>query len=195
MFGNGIFNNDGAEWKAHRALTRPFFGKSQPLLIKCMASRSNSIAGRFQLENASPTTNTSTSTATECLIICDSDPRLVNRSIFKTSSPGSLSTRQVTPISCHRLGHSNLINLNIGEFLFGTSEFNTLEEPLPRPGKSTLGPLGSAVDGTYGGFVQAFEKIQLEAYVASVTSPRSFIECLVLAVVVLRLASSGPCLK
>lgn len=26
MFGNGIFNSDGAEWKAHRALTRPFFG-------------------------------------------------------------------------------------------------------------------------------------------------------------------------
>jgi len=26
MFGNGILNTDGAEWKARRALIRPFFG-------------------------------------------------------------------------------------------------------------------------------------------------------------------------
>lgn len=26
LFGDGIFNTDGAEWRAHRALTRPFFG-------------------------------------------------------------------------------------------------------------------------------------------------------------------------
>lgn len=28
MFGDGIFNADGAQWKAHRAMTRPFFGLS-----------------------------------------------------------------------------------------------------------------------------------------------------------------------
>lgn len=28
LFGDGIFNNDGEEWKAHRALTKPFFGLS-----------------------------------------------------------------------------------------------------------------------------------------------------------------------
>lgn len=27
LFGNGIFNSDGSEWKAHRAMTRPFFGE------------------------------------------------------------------------------------------------------------------------------------------------------------------------
>lgn len=27
LFGNGIINSDGAEWKAHRALVRPFFGE------------------------------------------------------------------------------------------------------------------------------------------------------------------------
>lgn len=27
MFGNGIFNTDGAQWTAHRALIRPFFGE------------------------------------------------------------------------------------------------------------------------------------------------------------------------
>jgi hypothetical protein len=26
LFGTGILNTDGDEWKAHRALTRPFFG-------------------------------------------------------------------------------------------------------------------------------------------------------------------------
>ena len=27
LLGNGIFNNDGDEWRAHRALTRPFFSE------------------------------------------------------------------------------------------------------------------------------------------------------------------------
>lgn len=31
LFGNGIFNTDGAEWKAHRALVRPFFGERSPI--------------------------------------------------------------------------------------------------------------------------------------------------------------------
>ncbi|KAF8314506.1 cytochrome P450 monooxygenase CYP63 [Clavulina sp. PMI_390] len=29
LFGDGVFNTDGAEWKAHRALTRPFFARER----------------------------------------------------------------------------------------------------------------------------------------------------------------------
>lgn len=29
MLGNGIFNRDGVIWRAHRAMTRPFFGKER----------------------------------------------------------------------------------------------------------------------------------------------------------------------
>ena len=47
-----------------------------------------------------------------------------------------------------------------GEFLFGTTEMNTLDLPLPKPGKAALGPKGSMAEGDYGGFVYAFEEIQ-----------------------------------
>lgn len=48
-----------------------------------------------------------------------------------------------------------------GEFLFGTSELNTLDLPLPKPGVARLGPKGSAPEGEYGGFVSAFEEVQI----------------------------------
>ena len=47
-----------------------------------------------------------------------------------------------------------------GEFLFGTTEMNTLDLPLPKPGKATLGTKGSMAEGDYGSFVYAFEEIQ-----------------------------------
>ena len=54
-----------------------------------------------------------------------------------------------------------------GEFLFGTTGLQTLSLPLPPPAKrATLGPKGTQPDesaalGTYGGFVRAFEGIQV----------------------------------
>lgn len=49
-----------------------------------------------------------------------------------------------------------------GEFLFGTSDFNTLDLPLPEAGKSEMGPKGSAIQGTFGSFATAFEEAQIE---------------------------------
>lgn len=48
-----------------------------------------------------------------------------------------------------------------GEFLFGTSDLNTLDLPLPRASQAAIGPKGVATDGIYGGFVQAFEQGQI----------------------------------
>lgn len=50
-----------------------------------------------------------------------------------------------------------------GEFLFGTSELNTLDLPLPKASEAAIGPKGVATDGIYGGFVQAFEQGQVNA--------------------------------
>lgn len=50
---------------------------------------------------------------------------------------------------------------NAGEFLFGTSDFNTLDLPLPIPGKAKLGPKGTATDGAFGTFAVAFEDAQM----------------------------------
>lgn len=48
-----------------------------------------------------------------------------------------------------------------GEFLFGTTELNTLDNPLPRTGVAGLGPKGSMPpEGSYSGFLRAFEEIQ-----------------------------------
>ncbi|KAG8893551.1 hypothetical protein FRB99_001879, partial [Tulasnella sp. 403] len=48
-----------------------------------------------------------------------------------------------------------------GEFLFGTSDLNTLELPLPKAGHAALGKKGAAMSGTYGDFVTAFEEAQM----------------------------------
>ncbi|KAG8874188.1 hypothetical protein FRB98_008587, partial [Tulasnella sp. 332] len=48
-----------------------------------------------------------------------------------------------------------------GEFLFGTSDLNTLDLPIPKASEAVLGPKGIATDGLYGGFVQAFEQGQI----------------------------------
>ncbi|KAF8340598.1 uncharacterized protein EI90DRAFT_3117109 [Cantharellus anzutake] len=54
-----------------------------------------------------------------------------------------------------------------GEFLFGTTDLQTLSLPLPPPAKrSKLGPKGTRPDdtvavGTYSGFVCAFEEVQV----------------------------------
>ena len=47
-----------------------------------------------------------------------------------------------------------------GEFLFGTTEMNTLDLPLPKPRKAALGTKGSMAEGDYGSFVNAFEELQ-----------------------------------
>lgn len=48
-----------------------------------------------------------------------------------------------------------------GSFLFGIEGLNTLDEALPRPGRATLGPKGTKMDGSYGAFLQAFEDLQM----------------------------------
>ncbi|KAG8699115.1 hypothetical protein FRC09_006833 [Ceratobasidium sp. 395] len=45
-----------------------------------------------------------------------------------------------------------------GEFLFGASDLNTLDLPLPVAGQAKLGPKGTAAEGGYGSFVTAFEQ-------------------------------------
>jgi hypothetical protein len=47
-----------------------------------------------------------------------------------------------------------------GEFLFGTTELNTLDFPLPKPGKALLGQKGSLHEGEYGGFANAVKELQ-----------------------------------
>lgn len=51
---------------------------------------------------------------------------------------------------------------NSGEFLFGTSDFNTLDLPLPVAGKCKLGPKGPVTEGTFGTFGTALEDAQLQ---------------------------------
>lgn len=48
-----------------------------------------------------------------------------------------------------------------GEFLFGTPDLNTLDLPLPRAKHAKLGAKGTAPEGAYGGFAQAFEEGQV----------------------------------
>ena len=49
----------------------------------------------------------------------------------------------------------------LGEFLFGTSDLNTLDVPLSLPGKAKMSPKGSVPeDDRYGDFVKAFETLQ-----------------------------------
>lgn len=47
-----------------------------------------------------------------------------------------------------------------GEFLLGTDSLNTLDLPLPIPGKAILGVKGTQAEGVYGGFVNSFEQLQ-----------------------------------
>jgi len=59
MFGNGILNTDGTEWRAHRALIRPFFGEPIELLLGCV----NDLIFFGQLVDVSQITDISTSVA------------------------------------------------------------------------------------------------------------------------------------
>ncbi|CEL62811.1 Cytochrome P450 52E2 OS=Candida apicola GN=CYP52E2 PE=3 SV=1 [Rhizoctonia solani AG-1 IB] len=45
-----------------------------------------------------------------------------------------------------------------GDFLFGASDLNTLDLPLPVAGQAKMGPKGTLAEGGYGNFVSAFEK-------------------------------------
>jgi len=57
-----------------------------------------------------------------------------------------------------------MLHFTPGEFLFGTSDLNTLDVPLSLPGKAKMSPKGSAPeDGRYGDFVEAFEALQIVA--------------------------------
>ncbi|KAF8308494.1 cytochrome P450 [Clavulina sp. PMI_390] len=123
LFGDGIFNTDGAQWKAHRALTRPFFARERIADYEHFDRFSNKVVEilRKRVE------------AGESVDMQD----LFGR--FTTDAAG--------------------------EFLFGVSDFNTLDLPLPRPGKATLTPKGSAVSdaqsNVYTKFLSAFERIQI----------------------------------
>lgn len=47
-------------------------------------------------------------------------------------------------------------------FLFGVTDLNTLDLPLPRSGSAHMGPKGSAPEGAgFGSFVNAFETLQV----------------------------------
>ena len=47
-----------------------------------------------------------------------------------------------------------------GEFLFSTTDINSLDGVLPVAGKAKIGPRGSACESGYGDFVNAFEESQ-----------------------------------
>jgi hypothetical protein len=47
------------------------------------------------------------------------------------------------------------------EILFGVPDLNTLSMPLPQAGKARLGAKGCATESGYGGFAEAFEKVQV----------------------------------
>ncbi|KAF8329542.1 cytochrome P450 monooxygenase CYP63 [Cantharellus anzutake] len=47
-----------------------------------------------------------------------------------------------------------------GEFLLGTDRLNSLGLPLPMPGRAKIGSKGTELEGAYGSFVNAFDKIQ-----------------------------------
>jgi len=47
-----------------------------------------------------------------------------------------------------------------GEFLFGTTEVNSLDQELPVAGLAKIGPRGTAVETQYGSYVNAFDKVQ-----------------------------------
>lgn len=58
-----------------------------------------------------------------------------------------------------------------GEFLFGTSDFNTLDLPLNEPGKASLGPKGcNPPPGDYAEFVKAFEWLQVAVPMRNLSS-------------------------
>lgn len=47
-----------------------------------------------------------------------------------------------------------------GEFLFSTTDINSLDGVLPVAGKAKIGPRGSASESGYGDFVNAFDESQ-----------------------------------
>ncbi|KAF8308485.1 cytochrome P450 monooxygenase CYP63 [Clavulina sp. PMI_390] len=123
LFGNGIFNTDGAEWKAHRALTRPFFARERITDYEHFEKYSNKVVDilRKRAEDG------------ESIDVQD----LFGRFTLDAA----------------------------GEFLFGVSDFDTLDAPLPRPGQATMGAKGSSVTesqrNAYTDFVNAFEWFQV----------------------------------
>jgi hypothetical protein len=48
-----------------------------------------------------------------------------------------------------------------GEFLFSTTDINSLDGELPVAGHAKIGPRGTAVASGYGGFVNAFDEVQV----------------------------------
>ncbi|KAF8314509.1 cytochrome P450 [Clavulina sp. PMI_390] len=48
LFGDGVFNTDGAEWKAHRALTRPFFASERVTDFELFDRHSNKVIDILQ---------------------------------------------------------------------------------------------------------------------------------------------------
>jgi len=71
-----------------------------------------------------------------------------------------LSSLSSTGLPCEAQDLYNRFSLDAAsEFLFGRN-LNTLSSTLPVPGKSTMGPKGSATHDTWGSFTQAFEAVQ-----------------------------------
>ncbi|KAF9520560.1 hypothetical protein BS47DRAFT_1387177 [Hydnum rufescens UP504] len=105
LFGAGIFNTDGDEWKAHRALTRPFFARERVRDFEHFDKYSNKVVDLFR------------------------GRALAGESVDVQDVFGRFTLDAA------------------GEFLFGTTELNTLDFPLPRPGKALLGQKGSLPEG------------------------------------------------
>lgn len=51
-----------------------------------------------------------------------------------------------------------------GEFLFGNSDFNTLDLRLPVAGHAKLGPKGAATEGAFGSFSMAMEDAEIHIF-------------------------------
>ncbi|KAF8308491.1 cytochrome P450 monooxygenase CYP63 [Clavulina sp. PMI_390] len=123
LFGDGIFNSDGAIWKGHRALTRPFFARERITDFEHFERYSN---------------------------------KLIDVLRKRAESGESVDMQDL-------FGRFTIDAA--GEFLFGVPDFDTLDAPLPRPGKAVLGPKGSSMPNTesnaYMDFVNALEGIQV----------------------------------
>ncbi|KAF8338717.1 cytochrome P450 monooxygenase CYP63 [Cantharellus anzutake] len=129
-FGDGIFVVDGAEAKAHRALTRPFFARERV--------QDFNIFGRY----------------TE---------KVLAHLLARFNSSQAIDIQDI---------FSRFTMDAAGEFLFGSTTFNTLDLPLPPPNKkSKLGPKGTELEGSYGSFIYAFEKLQEITLIRNLRGP------------------------
>lgn len=138
LFGTGIFGADGQEWKQHCSLTKPFFGRwPHSMRLAPYNDAFGPIAAREQIR----------------------DFNLFGH-----------YTNKVLDVFCTFAAANKAIDVQDvfarftldagGQFLFGTKELHTLDGRLPRAGRAKLGIKGSAPEGSYGGFMRAFDDVQ-----------------------------------